>query len=47
MDDRDQFFDVLRAMLFYVDEFPERLHHPKESALLYCQNLATPVTEVA
>ncbi len=35
MDDRDQFFDVLRAMLFYVDEFPERLHHPKESALLF------------
>ncbi len=28
-------FDVLRAMLFYVDEFPERLHHPKESQLLF------------
>ena len=28
-------FDVLRAMLFYVDEFPERLHHPKESTLLF------------
>ena len=28
-------FGVLRAMLFYVDEFPERLHHPKESALLF------------
>ena len=28
-------FDVLRAMLFYVDEFPERLHHPKESDLLF------------
>jgi len=28
-------FEVLRAMLFYVDEFPERLHHPKESALLF------------
>jgi hemerythrin-like domain-containing protein len=35
VDDRDQFFDVLRAMLFYVDEFPERLHHPKESNLLF------------
>lgn len=35
MDDSNQFFDVLRAMLFYVDEFPERLHHPKESALLF------------
>ncbi len=31
----DQFFDVLRAMLFYIDEFPERLHHPKESELLF------------
>lgn len=28
-------FDVLRAMLLYVDEFPERLHHPKESELLF------------
>jgi len=28
-------FDVLRAMLFYVDEFPERLHHRKESELLF------------
>ncbi|HET9821318.1 MAG TPA: hemerythrin domain-containing protein [Burkholderiaceae bacterium] len=28
-------FDVLRAMLFYVDEFPERQHHPKESELLF------------
>ncbi len=28
-------FDVLRAMLFYVDEFPEKLHHRKESTLLF------------
>jgi hemerythrin-like domain-containing protein len=28
-------FQVLRAMLFYVDEFPERLHHTKESGLLF------------
>lgn len=28
-------FGVLRAMLFYVDEFPEKLHHTKESALLF------------
>ena len=28
-------FGVLRAMLFYVDEFPERQHHPKESQLLF------------
>ena len=29
------FFDVLGAMLFYIDEFPERLHHPKETQLLF------------
>jgi hemerythrin-like domain-containing protein len=29
------YFDVLRAMLFYIDEFPERRHHPKESDLLF------------
>lgn len=28
-------FALLRAMLFYVDEFPERLHHTKESELLF------------
>lgn len=28
-------FDVLRAMIFYIDEFPERLHHPKETELLF------------
>jgi hemerythrin-like domain-containing protein len=28
-------FDVLRAMLLYIDEFPERLHHPKESTWLF------------
>ena len=28
-------FGVLRAMLFYVDEFPERLHHPKERDVLF------------
>ena len=33
----ERFFDVLRAMLFYIDEFPERLHHPKESDLLFPQ----------
>src|SRR6476646_6557253 len=30
-----RFFDVLRAMLFYIDEFPEKRHHPKESNLLF------------
>jgi hemerythrin-like domain-containing protein len=33
--DPQNFFDVLGAMLFYIDEFPERLHHPKESELLF------------
>lgn len=28
-------FHALRAMLFYVDEFPEKLHHKKESSLLF------------
>lgn len=28
-------FDVMRSMVFYIDEFPERLHHPKESGLLF------------
>lgn len=28
-------FQVLRAMLFYIDEFPERVHHTKESSLLF------------
>lgn len=34
-DSRKNFFDVLRAMLFCIDEYPERLHHPKESNLLF------------
>ncbi|MEO5672964.1 MAG: hemerythrin domain-containing protein [Ramlibacter sp.] len=34
-DQPERFFDVLRAMLFYIDEFPERMHHPKESKLLF------------
>ena len=29
------YFDVLRAMLFYIDEVPERQHHPKETQLLF------------
>lgn len=40
----DPFFDVLRAMLLYIDEFPEKLHHPKESDLLFPKVLkAAPV----
>ncbi len=33
--DSDGFFDVLRAMLFYIDELPEQRHHPLESRLLF------------
>ncbi|MBN9406412.1 MAG: hemerythrin domain-containing protein [Burkholderiales bacterium] len=29
------FFRSLRAMLFYIDRYPERLHHPKETELLF------------
>jgi hemerythrin-like domain-containing protein len=31
----ENFFDVLRAMLFYIDEFSDRLHHTKETELLF------------
>lgn len=34
-DGPERFFDVLRAMLFYIGEFPEKQHHPKESDLLF------------
>ncbi len=34
-DEPKRFFDVVRTMLFYIDEFPEREHHPKESELLF------------
>ncbi len=36
-EDARLFFEVMRAMLFYIDEFPEQLHHPKESNLLFPQ----------
>jgi nucleotide-binding universal stress UspA family protein/hemerythrin-like domain-containing protein len=28
-------FDLLHAMLFYIEVFPEKLHHPKEDAYLF------------
>jgi nucleotide-binding universal stress UspA family protein/hemerythrin-like domain-containing protein len=28
-------FSLLRAMLYYIEAFPERLHHPKEDAYLF------------
>jgi hemerythrin-like domain-containing protein len=34
-DNMQQYFDALGAMLFYIDEFPERLHHRNESRLLF------------
>jgi hemerythrin-like domain-containing protein len=30
-------FSALRAMLFYVDEFPEQRHHRKESEVLFAK----------
>ncbi len=30
-----QDFDVMRAILLYIDEFPERLHHVKETEVLF------------
>lgn len=30
-----RFFEVVRSMLFYIDEFPERRHHPNESRFLF------------
>jgi hemerythrin-like domain-containing protein len=35
LDEPERFFSVVRAMLFYIDEFPERMHHPNESDLLF------------
>jgi hemerythrin-like domain-containing protein len=28
-------FPVFRAMIYYIDAFPERLHHPKEDDVLF------------
>lgn len=33
--DEDRFFHVMRAMLYYIGEFPEKRHHPNESELLF------------
>ena len=32
-------FQVLRSMLRYIDEYPERLHHPKEDRYLFARVL--------
>ena len=33
-------FQVLRSMLRYVDEYPEKLHHPKEDKYLFARLVA-------
>ncbi len=30
-------FEVFRAMIYYIDAFPERQHHPKEDAYLFAR----------
>ena len=51
-DQRPPDFAVLRAMLFYVDEFPQKRHHRQESELLFpkllqrAPGLATVVQEL-
>jgi hemerythrin-like domain-containing protein len=39
-DEPESHFDLLRAMLFYIEEFPDRRHHPKETGLLFPMLLA-------
>ena len=33
-------FAVFRAMIYYIDAFPERMHHPKEDEHLFARLLA-------
>ena len=33
-------FQVLRSMLRYIDEYPEKLHHPKEDEYLFARLVA-------
>ena len=30
-------FEVFHAMIYYIDQFPERMHHPKEDQYLFAQ----------
>jgi len=30
-------FEAFRAMIYYIDQFPERLHHPKEDQYLFAR----------
>jgi len=34
-DETENYFSVMRAMLFYIDEVPEKQHHIKETELLF------------
>src|SRR5678809_1112825 len=36
-------FDAFRAMIYYIDQFPERLHHPKEDRYLFAHLVALEV----
>jgi hemerythrin-like domain-containing protein len=43
-------FQVLRAMIYYINLFPERFHHPKEEAYLFrvlrvCHPAAVPLLD--
>ena len=40
-------FTVLRAMLHYIDTFPEKLHHPKEQRYLFARLRERTITENA
>lgn len=42
-DQSKRFFDVMRAMLFYIDEVPDRLHYPKASDLLFSRRVRAAV----
>lgn len=35
--DAEPDFKLLWAMIYYIDAFPERLHHPKENAYLFAK----------
>lgn len=36
-DDNERNLTLFRAMLYYITEYPERIHHPKEDQILFAQ----------
>ena len=38
-------FKVFRAMLLYIDDFPEKMHHPKEDVLFALLQKRTPTVD--